>query len=75
MVEKYKKLTVYINEEQEKVLKDFDLQILEKDQFPLLHYTVNLISKRLEDTNNRIISNVDPNSCDSVTLQYGSQTI
>ena len=75
MADKYKKLTIYVSEEQEKVLKDFDLQILEKDQFPLLHYTVSLISSKLDDTENRIISNIDPNSCDSVTLQYGSQTI
>ena len=60
MADKYKKLTIYVSEEQEKVLKDFDLQILEKDQFPLLHYTVSLISSKLDDTENRIISNIDP---------------
>tara|TARA_R110000823_G_scaffold210477_1_gene340956 strand:+ start:1094 stop:1321 length:228 start_codon:yes stop_codon:yes gene_type:complete len=75
MAEKYKKLTIYINEEQEKVLKDFDLQIIKQDQFILLHNTIKLVSSKLDDTENKIISDVDPNSCDPVTLQYGSQTI
>tara|TARA_R110000796_G_scaffold235928_1_gene355091 strand:- start:1468 stop:1695 length:228 start_codon:yes stop_codon:yes gene_type:complete len=75
MAEKYKKLTIYINEEQEKVLKDFDLQIIKQDQFILLHNTIKLVSSKLDDTENKIISDVDPNNCDPVTLQYGSQTI
>jgi|TARA_R110000823_G_scaffold263850_1_gene384145 hypothetical protein len=75
MAEKYKKLTVYLDEEQEKVLKDFDLQILSKEQFTLLHYTISLLSRKLDDTSNRIISDVDPNKCDPATLQYSSQTI
>ena len=75
MAEKYKKLTIYINEEQEKVLKDFDLQIIKENQFILLHNTIKLLSSKLDDTENKIISDVDPNSCDPVTLQYGSQTI
>mgnify|MGYP003676135855 FL=1 len=75
MAEKYKKLTIYINEEQEKVLKDFDLQIIKENQFILLHNTIKLVSSKLDDTENKIISDVDPNNCDPVTLQYGSQTI
>ena len=75
MAEKYKKLTIYINEEQEKVLKDFDLQIIKQNQFILLHNTIKLVSSKLDDTENKIISDVDPNNCDPVTLQYGSQTI
>ena len=47
MASTYKKLTVYLNEEQEKVLTDFDLKIIDKDDFDLLHYTVGIISKRL----------------------------
>jgi len=74
MAEKYKKLTVYIDEEQEKVLKDFN-KVLTKEQFTLLHYTISLLSRRLDDTSNRIISDVDPNKCDPATLQYSSQTI
>ena len=75
MADTYKKLTIYLNEEQEKVLKDFDLQIINKDQFPLLHYTVGIISKRLDDTHNKMITDVDPNKCDPSTLQYSSKTI
>ncbi len=74
MAEKYKKLTVYLDEEQEKVLKDFN-KVLTKEQFTLLHYTISLLSRRLDDTSNRIISDVDPNKCDPATLQYSSQTI
>jgi len=72
MAEKYKKLTVYLDEEQEKVLKDFN-KVLTKEQFTLLHYTISLLSRRLDDTSNRIISDVDPNKCDPATLQYSSQ--
>ena len=75
MADKYKKLTIYVNEEQEKVLKDFDIMAIRKEQFPLLHYTVGLISKRLEETHNRVITDVDPNTCDPVTLQHSSKTI
>jgi len=75
MADKYKKLTIYVNEEQEKVLKDFDIMAIRKEQFPLLHYTVGLISKRLEETHNRVITDVDPNTCDQSTLQYSSKTI
>ena len=38
MADKYKKLTIYVSEEQEKVLKDFDIMAIRKEQFPLLHY-------------------------------------
>ncbi len=37
MANTYKKLTVYLNAEQEKVLTDFDLKIIDKDDFDLLH--------------------------------------
>ena len=75
MADKYKKLTIYVSEEQEKVLKDFDVMAIRKEQFPLLHYTVGLISKRLEETHNRMITDVDPITCDQSTLHYNSQTI
>ena len=75
MADKYKKLTIYVSEEQEKVLKDFDIMAIRKEQFPLLHYTVGIISKRLEETHNRMITDVDPNKCDPATLQYSSKTI
>lgn len=75
MANTYKKLTVYLNAEQEKVLTDFDLKIIGKDDFDLLHYTVGIISKRLAETNNKMISDVDPNLCDPATLQYSSKTI
>ena len=63
MASTYKKLTVYLNEEQEKVLTDFDLRIIDKDDFDLLHYTVGIISKRLAETNHKMITDVDPNTC------------
>ena len=75
MADTYKKLTVYLSEEQEKVLKDFDLQIIDRSQFDLLHYTVGIISKRLAETSNKMITDVDPNKCDPSTLQYSSKTI
>lgn len=75
MANTYKKLTVYLNEEQEKVLTDFDLKIIDKDDFDLLHYTVGIISKRLAETNHKMITDVDPNKCDPATLQYNSKTI
>ena len=75
MANTYKKLTVYLNAEQEKVLTDFDLKIIDKDDFDLLHYTVGIISKRLEETHNRMITDVDPNTCDSSTLHLNSRTI
>ena len=75
MANTYKKLTVYLNAEQEKVLTDFDLKIIGKDDFDLLHYTVGIISKRLAETDNKMITDVDPNLCDPVTLQYSSKTI
>jgi len=75
MASTYKKLTVYLNEEQEKVLTDFDLKIIDKNDFDLLHYTVGIISKRLAETNNKMITDVDPNLCDPSTLQYNSKTI
>jgi len=75
MADAYKKLTVYLSEEQEKVLKDFDLQIIDRSQFDLLHYTVGIISKRLAETSNKMITDVDPNKCDPSTLQYSSKTI
>ena len=75
MADAYKKLTVYLSEEQEKVLKDFDLQIIDRSQFDLLHYTVGIISKRLAETSNKMITDVDPNKCDPNTLQYSSKTI
>ena len=75
MASTYKKLTVYLNAEQEKVLTDFDLKIIDKDDFDLLHYTVGIISKRLAETSNKMITDVDPNTCDPVTLQYSSKTI
>jgi len=75
MANTYKKLTVYLNAEQEKVLTDFDLKIIDKDDFDLLHYTVGIISKRLAETNNKMVTDVDPNLCDPVTLQYSSKTI
>ena len=61
MANTYKKLTVYLNAEQEKVLTDFDLKIIGKDDFDLLHYTVGIISKRLAETSNKMITDVDPN--------------
>jgi len=75
MADKYKKLTIYVSEEQEKVLKDFDIMAIRKEQFPLLHYTITLISKKLDDTTNRMITDVDPNTCDPSTLHLNSQTI
>ena len=75
MANRYKKLTVYLNEEQEKVLTDFDLKIIDKDDFDLLHYTVGIISKRLAETNHKMITDVDPNTCDPATLQHSSKTI
>ena len=75
MASTYKKLIVYLNAEQEKVLTDFDLKIIGKDDFDLLHYTVGIISKRLAETNNKMITDVDPNLCDPSTLQYNSKTI
>tara|TARA_R110002072_G_scaffold294781_1_gene465192 strand:+ start:267 stop:497 length:231 start_codon:yes stop_codon:yes gene_type:complete len=75
MADKYKKLTIYVSEEQEKVLKDFNVMAIRKEQFPLLHYTVGIISKRLAETNNRMITDVDPNTCDTSTLHLNSQTI
>ena len=75
MADKYKKLTIYVSEEQEKVLKDFDIMAIRKEQFPLLHYTITLISKRLDETHNRMITDVDPNKCDPSTLHLNSQTI
>ena len=75
MANAYKKLTIYLNEEQEKVLKDFDLKIIDQKQFDLLHYTVGIISSKLDDTNNKMITDVDPNKCDPSTLQYSSKTI
>ena len=75
MADKYKKLTIYVSEEQEKVLKDFDVMAIKKEQFPLLHYTITLISKKLDDTTNRMITDVDPNTCDTSTLHLNSQTI
>jgi len=75
MASTYKKLTVYLNEEQEKVLTDFDLKIIDKDDFDLLHYTVGIISKRLAETNHKMITDVDPNTCDPTILQYSSKTI
>jgi len=75
MADKYKKLTIYVSEEQEKVLKDFDIMAIRKEQFPLLHYTVGIISKRLAETSNKMITDVDPNKCDPSTLQYSSKTI
>ena len=75
MASTYKKLTVYLNEEQEKVLPDSDLKIIDKDDFDLLHYTVGIISKRLAETNHKMITDVDPNTCDPVTLQHSSKTI
>ena len=75
MASTYKKLTVYLNEEQEKVLTDFDLKIIDKDDFDQLHYTVGIISKRLAETNHKMITDVDPNTCDPVTLQHSSKTI
>ena len=75
MADTYKKLTIYVSEEQEKVLKDFDIMAIRKEQFPLLHYTITLISKKLDDTSNRMITDVDPNTCDTSTLHLNSQTI
>ena len=75
MADKYKKLTIYVSEEQEKVLKDFDIMAIRKEQFPLLHYTITLISKKLDDISNRMITDVDPNTCDTSTLHLNSQTI
>ena len=75
MASTYKKLTIYLNQEQEDVLKDFDLKRIRSEQFDLLHYTVGIISSKLDDTSNRMITDVDPNKCDPVTLQYSSQTI
>ena len=75
MASTYKKLIVYLNEEQEKVLTDFYLKIIDKDDFDLLHYTVGIISKRLAETNHKMITDVDPNTCDPVTLQHSSKTI
>ena len=75
MASTYKKLTVYLNEEQEKVLTDFALKIIDKNDFDLLHYTVGIISKRLAETNHKMITDVDPNTCDPATLQYSSKTI
>ena len=75
MANTYKKLTVYLNAEQEKVLTDFDLKIIDKDDFDLLHYTVGIISKRLAETSNKMVTAVDPNLCDPTTLQYKSKTI
>ena len=75
MADTYKKLTVYLSAEQEKVLTDFDLKIIGKNDFDLLHYTIGIISKRLEETNNRMITDVDPNTCDISTLHLNSQTI
>ena len=48
---------------------------IRKEQFPLLHYTVGIISKRLAETSNKMVTDVDPNLCDPVTLQYSSRTI
>jgi hypothetical protein len=75
MASTYKKLIVYLNAEQEKVLTDFDLKIIDKNDFDLLHYTVGIISKRLAETNHKMITDVDPNLCDPSTLQYNSKTI
>ena len=75
MADTYTKLIVYLNAEQEKVLTDFDLKIIGKDDFDLLHYTVGIISKRLAETNNKMVTDVDPNKCDPSTLQYSSKTI
>tara|TARA_R100001244_G_C5106776_1_gene120150 strand:+ start:257 stop:487 length:231 start_codon:yes stop_codon:yes gene_type:complete len=75
MADTYKKLTIYLSEEQEKVLKDFDLRIINRDQFPLLDYTVGLISSKLDDTSNKMITDVDPNKCDPSTLHLSSKTI
>jgi len=75
MADKYKKLIIYVSEEQEKVLKDFNVMSIKTEQFPLLHYTITLISKKLDDTHNRMITDVDPNTCDVSTLHLNSQTI
>jgi len=75
MASTYKKLTIYLNQEQENVLKDFDLKRIRSEQFDLLHYTVGIISSKLDDTSNKMITDVDPNKCDPATLQYSSKTI
>ena len=75
MASTYKKLMVERNAEQEKVLTDFDLKMIDKNDFDLLHYTVGIISKRLAETNHKMITDVDPNLCDPSTLQYNSKTI
>jgi len=75
MANTYKKLTIYLNQEQEDVLKDFDLKRIKSEQFDLLHYTVGIISSKLDGTSNKMITDVDPNKCDPVTLQYSSKTI
>ena len=46
-----------------------------KNDFDLLHYTVGIISKRLAETNHKMITDVDPNNCDPATLQNSSKTI
>ena len=75
MASTYKKLTIYLNQEQEDVLKDFDLKRIRSEQFDLLHYTVGIISSKLDDTRNKMITDVDPNKCDPSTLHLNSQTI